>query len=249
MKLDELHIGDRTARAPGHGDPVAGRDVWIAGVEIDLACPTGGQYAPGGAHGYDGIGFAVQHIGANAAIGRGPELAQRDEVNGDVPVEQVDVRMCADTVEEGGFDGKPGCVIGMHHAAHAVPPFAGEVDNRRSVFVVDRGEGDTHRLEPEDRFAAMPDNMLYRRSMTESRTRLQGVLNVSLYAVCRVHDRRDAALRVTRVGFREIGLGQNADAQFIGQFKRQRQTGGAATDDENVIILLVCHRRAACILS
>ena len=43
MELDELHVGDRRAGALGHGHAVAGGDVRIGGVEIDLAAAAGGQ--------------------------------------------------------------------------------------------------------------------------------------------------------------------------------------------------------------
>jgi hypothetical protein len=43
MKLDELHVRDRHARAVGHGHAVAGGDVGVRGVEIDLAAAAGGQ--------------------------------------------------------------------------------------------------------------------------------------------------------------------------------------------------------------
>ena len=43
VELDELHVGDGHARAVGHGHAVAGGDVGIGGVEIDLAAAAGGE--------------------------------------------------------------------------------------------------------------------------------------------------------------------------------------------------------------
>src|SRR5207302_11376380 len=43
VKLDELHVGDRHAGAVRHGDPVAGRDVRVAGVQVYLPGATGGE--------------------------------------------------------------------------------------------------------------------------------------------------------------------------------------------------------------
>src|SRR5690625_3941714 len=44
MKLIELHVGDTAAGAPRHGDAVAGRAVWIAGEQVDLAGSSSGEY-------------------------------------------------------------------------------------------------------------------------------------------------------------------------------------------------------------
>jgi hypothetical protein len=44
VELDELHVADAAAGAPGHRDAVAGGGVGVAGVAIDLADATGGQH-------------------------------------------------------------------------------------------------------------------------------------------------------------------------------------------------------------
>ena len=51
VELDELHVGHPASGAPAHGDAVAGRDVGIGGVEIDLAGAAGGQHGMAGAEG------------------------------------------------------------------------------------------------------------------------------------------------------------------------------------------------------
>ena len=76
MELDELHVGDAAAGAPGHGDAVAGRGVGIGGVEVDLAGAAGGEHGMAGAEGDHPVAVAVEHIGAEAAVcARRPSLA------------------------------------------------------------------------------------------------------------------------------------------------------------------------------
>ena len=53
MKLIELHIGDAATCSPGHRDTVAGGSVWIAGVEVDLACSAGREHNTGAGNGRD----------------------------------------------------------------------------------------------------------------------------------------------------------------------------------------------------
>jgi hypothetical protein len=43
VELDELHVADAAAGAPGGGDAVAGGGVGVAGVEVNLAGAAGGQ--------------------------------------------------------------------------------------------------------------------------------------------------------------------------------------------------------------
>ena len=48
VELDEFHVADPGPGPVGHGDAVARGDVRVAGVEIDLAHPPGGQEGDGG---------------------------------------------------------------------------------------------------------------------------------------------------------------------------------------------------------
>ena len=76
MKLDELHVGDDRAGAPGHRHAVAGRDRGVGRVEINLAAAAGGEDETIGANRFHLAGFFIEHINAEAAIlGRKAELA------------------------------------------------------------------------------------------------------------------------------------------------------------------------------
>ncbi len=53
MKLDELHVGNDRTGPPGHGHAVAGRDVRIGRIEINLSATAGRQNDPVGSDRFD----------------------------------------------------------------------------------------------------------------------------------------------------------------------------------------------------
>ena len=68
MKLDELHVGDRRAGAPGHGHAVAGRDVRIGRVEINFPATAGREHDPIRANRFDLASFFIENINAEATV-------------------------------------------------------------------------------------------------------------------------------------------------------------------------------------
>ena len=68
MELDEFHVGDPAAGAPGHGDAVAGRSVGIRRIQINLAGAAGRDQRIRGAERDDLTVDAVEHVGAKAAV-------------------------------------------------------------------------------------------------------------------------------------------------------------------------------------
>jgi hypothetical protein len=78
-------------RQPRHGDAVAGGDVRVTGVEVDLARTAGGECHERREEGVDLTGVQVEDVSAKAEITAQTELAGRDEVHGDVVLEDVHV--------------------------------------------------------------------------------------------------------------------------------------------------------------
>ena len=68
MKLDELHVRDRRAGPPRHGHAVAGRDVGIRRVEINLPATAGREHEPIRADRFDFARSFIQDINAEATI-------------------------------------------------------------------------------------------------------------------------------------------------------------------------------------
>ena len=101
MKLDEFHIRHAAARAPTHGDAIAGGGIGIGGVEIDFAGAASRQHCVMRANGADLSCHAVQHISAIAAIAlsglhtRVDKFGAGNEIDGDMALKHGDIRMGA----------------------------------------------------------------------------------------------------------------------------------------------------------
>ena len=67
MELDELHVADTAARAPGHRDAVAGGGLGVAGVAVDLAHAACGQHHGAGGQGLDAAAVHVERVHTVAA--------------------------------------------------------------------------------------------------------------------------------------------------------------------------------------
>src|SRR5512141_1897973 len=116
--------------APAQRDAVARRGVGIGRIEVDLAGAAAGQQGIPGAEGLDRVGLEVQRIGSPDPVRLAgvPDLAGGDEVDADVPLEHLDVRMALHTPHERVLDGASGGVRGVGDAAVAVAPLAGEME-------------------------------------------------------------------------------------------------------------------------
>ena len=91
MELHEFHVRDPAAGAPAHGDAVAGGDVGIAGVDVDLAGAAAGDDHEAGLEGLDLIAAMIEQIGTEHAVARAAELAFGDQIDRRVVFEQRDV--------------------------------------------------------------------------------------------------------------------------------------------------------------
>src|ERR1700740_3578002 len=95
MKLNEFHVGDRCSRSPCHRDAVAGGDVWVGRVQINLAAATGGENHTIAPPRFYGACSFIQNVDANHSIFRGEtELPRGDEIDGHMVWEHGDVGRC-----------------------------------------------------------------------------------------------------------------------------------------------------------
>ncbi len=85
VELDEFHVADAAAGAPGHGDAVAGGSVGVAGVAVDLAHAASGQHHGRRAQRLHALAVHVQRIHAVAArrhfVDGTLEVARGDQVH------------------------------------------------------------------------------------------------------------------------------------------------------------------------
>ena len=97
MKLDELHVGDGCPGAERHRGTVAGGDIRVRRVEINLTTTAGCQCDPRRREGIDLSGLVVQHINPGAAVGFClAKLGRSDEVDSEVVLQHGDIFMRAD---------------------------------------------------------------------------------------------------------------------------------------------------------
>ena len=125
MELHELEVRDRRARAIRHREPVAGRDVGVARVEVDLAAAAGGEHgdARGDRAGCGRVARSM-HVGAPARVAAPPRRAAaqarvEDQVDGELVLEQPDARVRAHAIEQRALDRLAGEVARVHDAPRA----------------------------------------------------------------------------------------------------------------------------------
>src|SRR5438046_6571355 len=68
MKLNKLHVRDGRACAISHRHTVAGRDVRIGGVEINLAATTRGQQNGARGKSLDLASSSIQHVNTRTPV-------------------------------------------------------------------------------------------------------------------------------------------------------------------------------------
>ena len=103
VELDEFHVGHADPGPVADGHPVAGGDVGVAGVEIDLAGAAGGQQDDGGDEGVDLTGVLIENVNTDAGFfGIGDDgapadqLVPGDQIHGDVVFVNGDVGLLQD---------------------------------------------------------------------------------------------------------------------------------------------------------
>src|SRR3989344_3981283 len=116
-------------RSPsGHGDTVTGGGVGIAGIEIYLGGAAGREHRETRPQGPYPTADLVEHVQSKTTIGpRSFEFDLRQQVNGNVVLEQPDTGMLPDFRFERGLDRAAGGVGGVHHAPVTVSALAREM--------------------------------------------------------------------------------------------------------------------------
>jgi len=125
VELDELHVGHPAAGAPGHGDTVSGRDVRVAGVEVDLAGSAGCQNCRTGHEGLYLSAVAIENIGPTAAVVSRCRAASGDQIHHVVVFEQLDILPCENLALQGVLQFPPGGVGGVNNPSMGMSTLAG----------------------------------------------------------------------------------------------------------------------------
>ena len=234
VELDELHVADPAARPPRHRYAVAGRDVGVGGVQIDLAGAAGGEHRVARGEGDDLARLDVEHIRAEAAGAGLADLVADHQVDRDVVFEDVDVRMAAHMLAERRLHRGAGGVGSMDDAAVRVSAFAGQVIAELGVRLA--REGDATIDQPFDGVLAVLDHEAGRFRIAQAGTGDEGVLDVGFHAVGGVEHRGDSSLRPVARTVGELALGHEGNAQMVGEAQRHGLAGRAAAKDEYVVL-------------
>ena len=242
VELEELHARDRRAGAESHRDAVAGRDVGVAGVEVDLAGAAGGEQGRRGEEGVHAAAAAVQHVGAPDAVvpvaDRPAQARLEDQVDRDVVLEDADPGVRPAALDQALLDLPPRRVLGVQDAPARVAALHAEV-------VPGPGLGVAGEVAPQvDQFAdavrAAAHDQFHHVAVAEAVAGGQGVVDVQVEAVLRAPDRGDAPLGVPGVRGLRLALGDDRDGAVRRRLEGEGEPGGAAADDE--IVQAVLHR-------
>ncbi len=246
MELHELHVGDATAGPPGHGDTVAGGDVGIARVEVDLAGAAGGEQHVASGEGADSLAALLQSVEPDAAVGAGFSVAAADKVDGQQPLQQVNSRIPTRGAQQRLGHRPAGGVLHVQHPAVGVPALAGQVEAVVACFVT--GEFDPLVDQPFDALGTVGNHLAHHLRMTESGARCHGVFDMRLEAVSLTEHSGDPALGVESVALRKRPLGQDRHPAVLSQAQRCSEAGGAGADDNDVVPVRIRHHSTRLLL-
>ena len=180
VKLVELHIRNTTAGSPGHGYTVAGSYIRVAGIKVDLAGSTGGQYHGLGCYGMNLVGFQIQDIGANATA-RVFLFVGSDQIDSQAVFNKADIGAAFYLSHQGSFDFLSSGICSMNDASMRMTAFTGEMIAR--ISIIGTGEFYAQVEQPADIFRPMADNAAYCFFIADPGTGIECVLNVGFYGI------------------------------------------------------------------
>ena len=235
VELDELEVGDGRAGAMGHGDAVAGRDVGVRRVEVDLARAAGREDDDLGEKNVHGAAAGVERIASESAISAAAadHFGFADQIDGVVVLEEAHAGAAA------GLEQRPlhlvaGEVGGVHHPALRMSALAGEVIAERRRVAGELGAQLDQLAHARGAFRDGDPNGVF---AAESCAGHQRVVDVLLEAVARRKDRGDPPLRIGRVGLGPPSLGEHRDGPMPGRPQREGETGDARSQDQEIMLL------------
>ncbi len=235
VKLDELHIGDPATGPPGHGDAVAGRDVRVAGIQVDLARATGGQHHAAGRHRDDVASGNIQQIGtvASPLYPAAVLVVGGDQIDRDVVLEYPDIGVAIELADKRRLDRLPGGIGGVHHSPMAVSALAGQVVTGTSGR---RGAGELHAFleKPADIVRAVLDHHAHDVLVAQPAPGIQGILHMRIDRIPIVQYRRDTPLGIQRVAFLQLAFRHQSGSDISGQTQGQAEARRPAADDQYV---------------
>ncbi len=220
MELDEFHVGNGCARAPRHRQTIAGRDIGIGRVKIDLAAAASGQNDVFSLESRDLVGIRVQSVNADTAF----LVRRQDQVNGEMMLEKLDILLPRSRVQQGSFDLMAGDVASMKDAALGVTAFAPQIQLTGTICSGDRPLGERCSIRDQIRDAAgtFGHDGAHDAFIAQTGTGDQSIPDVHLEAILFGSHGRDAALGLIGVGIGARFFGDDRDPAVPGGFQREK---------------------------
>ena len=235
VKLDELHVRNGRAGAPGHRHAVAGGHIGIGRVEINLPATAGGEDSDRRAEGFDRSGGLIEDIGADDAVFHGvAELAGGDEIDGHVVRHGFDGRVGGDFFQQCALDFASGGVLKMQDAALRVAALAAEVELLPAVAVFAVIEVDAEFHEFGNAGGSLGDDGANDIRVAKPGSGLEGVADVEFERILVAHHAGNPALGPSGVGVRRSALGDKRDTALVGGLQSERESGDAAAEDDEI---------------
>ena len=182
MELDELHVGNPAASAPGHRDAIAGGGIGVGRVKINLTRAAGSQNSLASGNGFYVATLAVEHVGTQTTIflskSQLANFAGRNQIHHDVMFHHVDIAVITHLRGEGVLNRRTCCIIDMDHSAMTVAAFTGQV-----IATCFAGKGHAAVDQPLNGFTGMLNGKARGGRIVQVRTGHQGVCNMILNRV------------------------------------------------------------------
>ena len=233
VELEELHVRDARADPVRHRDAVAGRDVGVRRVEVDLARAAGGQHHRARDDRFHGAGRLVQQVGAEHDV-RPAVLRGRQQIDRHVIGQYRDaVGAPRDARQQRRLDRPAGRVLGVDDAAGGVAALAPE----RQVPVGVAIERDAQLVgERQDVLGRLARADLHDVAVAQAVTHPQRVVDVGgdRLGVVGIQRAGHAALREGGVGVGGGALGRDHHPPVFGRAQREVQACQPRTDDQVV---------------
>ena len=182
-------------------------------------------------------GLLVEHIGPEAlVVADVAELLAGDEVDGQVVLEDRDVRLLGDRRQQGPLDLAAGDVLGVENAALGMAALLAEVQFARAVGAGNLALGKLHAQLDQLRNPrrAFLDDRADGGFLAQAGAGLERVAHVQLEGVLLAGDGGDAALGVVGVGLGAVLLGDDRHAPMRRDLQGEGKPGDAAAEDEKI---------------
>ena len=246
MKLDEFHVGHPCPGTIGHGHAVAGGNVRIGCIEIDLAAAARGQEDDRRGERFHPPAAFFEHVNALAPID--PLFSQflgGDQIDGKVILKDLDIGLSRDCAEQGPLDFAPGHIFGVENAAFGMAALLAEIKLLHPVGARHLPLREAHTKLDElgnprrPLFNDRADHLF----LTQASPGFQSVAHVHLEGILLAGHGGDPALGIVGVGFGAVLLRNDCHPAARRHIQSKGEPGNAAAENQEIEMTRAAHGR------